>query len=382
MSAKLEKYAMPPPNSRKRLLELLQGKPAPWAERNSQKTRDEFIQHAKREGVLALATHLLINGDGWAELPEEFRNRLRKEARHAIALELIRQQEIIRVLDLVAAERIRPLLLKGTPLAYLRYPEPHLRTRCDSDLLFPDRATAERAYEILQESGYQRPHAVSGELVSYQFTCHSANKGGMNHAFDLHWRINNQQYLARIFDFGVLEASAQAVPALGENARTLSTKHALLHACAHRLAHQPEGMHNRLIWLYDIHLMAQSLDTTQLEELLKTAKEWQLLEATLDGLRQTQALIGTQLPAHLSQQANTRQSSGQEPFTPRSTTSSWRNEIANFRGIADWHGRVTWLREHLFPPADYMYHKYQTTRRSVLPFLYVKRLINGVTRRF
>ena len=46
------------------------------------------------------------------------------------------------------------LLLKGAALAYTLYPEPHLRERCDTDLLLPSREDAERAGRVLQTLSY------------------------------------------------------------------------------------------------------------------------------------------------------------------------------------------------------------------------------------
>ncbi len=56
---------------------------------------------------------------------------------------MLRERELVAVLAALAEAGVETLLLKGTPLAYTHYPEPALRTRCDTDVLIAA-ATATR----------------------------------------------------------------------------------------------------------------------------------------------------------------------------------------------------------------------------------------------
>jgi len=78
--------------------------------------------------------------------------------RHESAVELSREIELEHVLSLLAQAGLNPLIIKGTALAYTLYDAPHLRSRCDTDLLFPDRASAEQAWKVLERMGYHRPY--------------------------------------------------------------------------------------------------------------------------------------------------------------------------------------------------------------------------------
>ena len=85
---------------------------------------------------------------------------------------------------------LQPLVLKGAAYAQTLYPEAHLRPRCDTDLLFPDRESAQKAWMHLEEEGYVRiANVVEGRYVSRQQTC--VKPGGVGHALDLHWSISN-----------------------------------------------------------------------------------------------------------------------------------------------------------------------------------------------
>ena len=50
----------------------------------------------------------------------------------------------------------------------------------------------------------------------------------------------------------------------------------------------------------------------------------------------------------------------------------------NFRSIQGPREKLRWLREHLFPPAQYMLGKYGTNNRMLLPILYVRRAFGGL----
>ena len=356
------------------LLAALRGESPAWpaaAAREEGFFAGELLRLAQQQGVAALLHHRLYRSTAWAALPSAFSEPLQHQSRQAAAGELLRQHEVMRVLERLQQHGIQPLLLKGTALAYSLYPQPHLRTRCDSDLLFASREEAEGAWRVLAQLGYQRPNTISGELVSYQFSCTRRRNDGIGQALDLHWRINNQQHLAQVFDYHELRSAAHPLPQLSPHARTLSHPHALLLACVHRIAHQPEGMGNRLIWLYDIHLLMQQLDTRQWESLFQLARDKQLLSATLDGIRQTHHSFASPLPAGY----HTLHPPPGECFTPSSARSRWRIEIANFRAAGTWQQRLRLLREHLFPSADYMLQKYHTRNRYLLPLLYLRRLI-------
>jgi hypothetical protein len=54
--------------------------------------------------------------------------------------------------------------------------------------------------------------------------------------------------------------------------------------------------------------------------------------------------------------------------------------VAEVGALPRWSARWQLLREHAFPPADYMLRKYETRRRWLLPALYVRRALGWLTR--
>ena len=80
---------------------------------------------------------------------------------------------------------------------------------------------------------------------------------------------------------------AISVPALGPEARGLSAPHAFVLACVHRVAHHDSS--ERLIWLYDIHLLASAMDAAAGKKWSISRRSKQLRSVCAHGLAQAQA---------------------------------------------------------------------------------------------
>lgn len=357
------------------LIAALRGTPHSWPSDDGQfaTTLSQLLQN---NGVSALLYWCLHNTQAWKSLPPDFQNQLKSIVRREAAVEMLREQETIQVLNNLEKAGIQPLLTKGTPLAYSLYPQPHLRSRCDTDVLFPSKESAEHAWNVLKDRGYQRPIVISGEHVSHQFPCYKSLSMGINYALDIHWKISNRQFLASALPYAELANVAQPIPALGAAAKTLSLEHSLLLACVHRIAHKPQGLENRLIWLYDIHLMAEQMSPTQWNTFLHITKEKDLTSVCYNGIEQAAEYFLTTLPDAIHSLGETQSTT--ELFSIHTGDSRWRTEWSNLRSLQGWRPRLRLLKEHLFPPADYVLHKYQAGNRLLLPWLYLKRIGQGL----
>ncbi len=114
-----------------------------------------LLDTARTEGVLALCHDRLRRSPRWTQYPETLRAALTQHAYQEAAVEMLRAAELRDVLAALAQAGLPVLLLKGAALAYTLYPEPHLRSRCDTDLLLPSREDAERAGRVFQTLSYQ-----------------------------------------------------------------------------------------------------------------------------------------------------------------------------------------------------------------------------------
>ena len=234
---------------------------------------EAFIRHARYHGVTPLLD-ARFRGAPASTWPEAIRSTCREDALVYAMQESARRAELLRVLTELQKAGVRPLLLKGTALAYSLYPNPALRPRGDTDLLIPE-SQLDQVAMVLARVGYARGSAVTGELISYQANWIRHHGVAITHNLDVHWRINNSQILAKVLSYDELDARALPLPALTPHARGLASVHALLLACIHRAGHanapyyvdgQPHLGGNRLIWLYDIHLLVTQMSDSDLTE--------------------------------------------------------------------------------------------------------------------
>lgn len=336
----------------------------------------EVLEAGAFHGVLPLLFHHGHSTAAWQDWPETLRAGLQEAARLNAALELAQRGETAEVLDALAARGVEAIVLKGAALAHTLYPEPWLRTRSDTDLLVraADRPAALAALERL---GYRRSEAAGGELASSEA---SFSRPGTALPVDLHWRINNSALLSSVLEFGSLRERAVPVPALGAHARAPGRVDALLLAALHRATHHQAPMRvdghahrgDRLIWLYDLHLLAPRLAPAQVAELARRAARGRVAGLCLDALRAAQETFATPVPGALAQSLE------QDAERPEPSMAFLRGGrrgllLAEVRALRGWGERWRLLREHAFPPADYMLRKYSTHRRWLLPALYVRR---------
>ena len=340
-----------------------------------------LLDTARTEGVLALCHDRLRRSPRWTQYPETLRAALTQHAYQEAAVEMLRAAELRDVLAALAQAGLPVLLLKGAALAYTLYPEPHLRERCDTDLLLPSQEEAEHAWRVLQTLGYQRPNAASGDLACGQLGCYKTGSGGFTHALDIHWRLNNAILLVERFTFAELAAAAISIPELGPHAWGLDLVYTLLLACIHRVAHQLWNTStDRLIWLYDIHLLTQRLADEEWQQWVVLAQKRGVSGSCLNSLRIAQLAFETVLPANILSQLQAG-ADRENWFNPDLASQWWRLEWLTFRVLPSTAARLRWLGQRLFPDADFMRRQYGFRHSLWLPWFYGVRIVQGVARR-
>ncbi len=334
-----------------------------------------FIDTCTAQGVAPLVHHRLRLAPTWNDWPETVREWLSHTARMHAAIEMLRERELAAVLTALAAAGVEALLLKGAALAHTHYPEPALRTRCDADVLITP-GDHDAAIQVLEGLRYRHPNAVSGTLVSYE-AAYCKRGGAVDHVVDLHWQINNGQVFARALGYDEAKARCLPVPPLGASARTLYPPHALLLACMHRAAHLgvdgPEA--NRLIWLYDIHLLAGAMTSEEWRDFAQLATTKAMRRISLDAFARTSEAFGTAFPPDVMRELESPAAA--ELSAAYLHPGRRRVFMAELRALGTWTQRATLLRESAFPPADYMHVKYGTRRRWLLPWWYLRRAVEG-----
>jgi hypothetical protein len=345
-----------------------------------------FLERAGYHGVLALVHgRLQREPESGRDWPPAVLQACRDSAVAQLMWELRHRALLRETLSQLAAVGVRPVLFKGTALAYTLYPEGALRSRGDTDLIIPPQ-TQTLVADTLSTLGFERGCAVSGESVSYQASFTRTAPAGDAHTLDVHWRINNSELLSRLFTHDELLQHAQAVTALGPDALAAGKVHALLLACMHRATHKHNPYYvdgvayysgDRLIWLYDIHLLSQCSSQQNWDELVRMAQVKGLCAICVEGLERARSAFHTMLP-HFVLDALGR--AGQTEGVARYFASGpLRQQWMDFCAIPGATRKTRFLAETLFPPPGYMRQKYP--EGGWLPWLYLRRTGGGVLKR-
>lgn len=364
--------------------EIIRGDFSPGQESFDTEAINELRNAAAYHGVGPLIAHVLSRQTGSSDAISQLLDSFCPQGRAEAALDLVRERELVDVLGAFADQNIHPLLIKGTPLAYTHYPSPSVRPRGDTDMLIPEK-DCEPARRILEGLGYVLPNAVSGQWISSQFTAEKRDPFGVDHALDVHSRLSNQQIFAGLFSFDDLDRDSDPVAALGPNARTLNPVHALLLACTHRVGHfhtpvyldgVPRYGGDRLIWLYDIHLLITGMSANEREKFSALAAEKRVRAVCLDGLRRASECFAAPLPDALIE--SLAEAGEPEPSARYLAPGGLPHLVNELRALPGWRARARLLKEHAFPPADYVLRKYDVSSPAWLPALYLHRGLRGV----
>jgi hypothetical protein len=361
---------------------ILRGENCAWPTNSCPGLEESFIGRVVYNGVAALLNECAPALAAW---PASIRERIR---RHSIAQafwELRHQQVLTDVVAAMSKKGIEPIFFKGTALAYGLYANPLWRARADSDIIVSP-GDARVTGEVLQSLGFKRGQGVSGELISYQDSYALTVEGGGKHSIDLHRRINNSELLMRLFSYEELRAEAHPLPQLCVEALAVGPKHALLLACLHRSVHRNYPYHvdgvtyyggNRLIWLYDIHLLAQSFTPLQWRDFAGSATEKGLCATSLDGIDCAAKHFSTHCPDDVRHSL----SKTGEPEAIYLAAGPVRQCWIDFLAIEGAAGRLRYAQELVFPSAAYMRAKYAQISPARLPWQYARRAAAGFIKR-
>ena len=357
------------------LATLLRGGQIAWSDLAT--SAERFLAACVDQDLTGLVHQALAaDGAGWpADLTREIADRARGEA----GAEMVRARETTRALDALAASGVHPLVFKGTALAYTVYRHPSLRTRNDTDLLVRpgDRETARAALESI---GYQATNYCDGDVLFRQYELQRRDEFGLTHAVDIHWGLSTQVLFADLFDFDELDRNAVPVPPLGGNARAPGAVDALLLACIHPAMHHQNE--ERLIWLYDVHLLAGRLSGTDWDRFADTAAGKSVAAICGHALERAAARLGTPVPRAALHRLNVAAARGEPSARYLDPGRRWATELAASLGALGWRDRVRLIREVAFPAPRYMLVAYgmSGTRLgpALLPALYAHRVVRGM----
>jgi hypothetical protein len=333
----------------------LRGETAPWPQSISEDESRALAAH----GMLPLVFRL----GGIASL--------RQGALEAAVIEALRLADLREVLSALGGAA---LIVKGTALAYSIYPTPELRPRLDTDLLI-DRGEIGRVRRALASIGFAETPTSGDELGVRQHSFARQDRFGVTHSYDVHLDIANNAVAADALRYGELRARAVPLSAVAPDALGPCNADALLHACIHRVVHHHDS--DRLIWLYDIHLLRERMTDEEHRQFWELAGGRRVAAISLASVEAANRIFGGVSPPSMDVVTNEPSSAFLDRHRRYSAVIA-----GDLAALPGWRARFKRLRQLAFPPPSFMMRSFGAPWRVVLPLLYAYRGFRGVTRMF
>ena len=129
-------------------------------------------------------------------------------------------------------------------------------------------------------------------------------------------------------------------------------------------------------WLYDIHLLAATLNPDDWEQLKATAARTAMADPVLAGLQASRTAFGTEAPVDVTTAlaAHARMESVRTDRLSSWTYYQWSTFMALPRRL-----RLRWLRQLLFPDMGHLRARYGADGGGRIRLLW-RRLLDGVSR--
>jgi len=315
-------------------------------------------------------------------LPDALQEKIQHEARMQSLWEHSHRQLIAQVITALAEAGIASLVFKGTGLAYSVYENPAIRRRGDTDLLIR-RSQLNEARQVLEGIGM----VSSVVRHSGQETWIFASGIGFSHAVDLHWEVLGQTYLDNLMDVEECFARSIPLPRLAEGARTLDPVLSFLRCAINQAFHGVYGYRlgsdkrledDRLIWRMDAHLLANSLDRREWQELAEKALDMRLASYCVRYLERARETFGTQVPEEVLQQLREGPQEGR--LQRYLASDSFERARLDLFAAGDWRTRGEILLQHVWPPEHHLHERFPTKTSWPLPLLQIYRLVSAPVR--
>ena len=295
----------------------------------------------------------------------------------SVLTDAVRVRELATVLRACAEAGAKPLVFKGAALAHTHYAASWQRPRADADVLIAPESR-EPVCVVLARLGYERCALISGDLVMFQTAFERVDRLGVEHVLDIHWRIVNPHVVSQALSHGELLERSVIVRIEDYPMRVPSAVDSLLLACVHRAAHHPDF--EKPFWIEDIHVLASRFGPSEWQTFVTRAADRSVRAICFNGLQRAQQTFHTTIPANVLTALSTHVSEPSAILVRKGLRPVDRlaSDLRTLGAV----GAVRLVREHLFPPAEYMRAKYGISSPALLPAYYVARMLSGMSKWF
>lgn len=361
-----------------RLANTLAGRPALWPVRDATGADSRAISLAAEHGALALIDYRLRSERDTCNWPRSVLTVAERAAKGQLMLDVLIERHLITALNHLEAADVDHCLLKGVPLAWSLYPQSWTRPRQDTDLLVPlDQRM--RLHHVLLDLGYSEVEVISGASIFAQTSYRLEMIPGAIHEIDVHFKLTNSHAVNRTLDPKSFFASSEALPVLGACARRPDNVHSFLHAAIHRVAHHENS--RRLIWLYDMQLLADAMNETERASLITTARDNEFISVLYDSLERTDTWFGSEAISDLIQRTAGHRLAARKERTHAMSVkgaSRLRVFITDLKALPGIALKLNFIKENLFPPASWLRKHFGRSSTELLIWPFLRRLSSGL----
>ncbi len=338
--------------------------------------QDDFIQFLHRHGLETLLIDLMDQNEITNLLPKNTINHLTKIRRDTHIKEIYRAKHLQKFLDLLAKAETKCLVLKGAALAHSFYQHPFQRPHLDTDILI-EQKDKDKINQLLLANGFIKSTNISGKLISHQNTYRQIDLG-IAHAYDIHWKISNRNAYADLFDFNKLYERKITLSGSDFSFYTLDEINTFLHLTVHYFGHRSDER-DRLIWVYDLHLIANKFSNQQWDSLLEISNHKRLDPLIKHLLELCKNTLATEIPQHVFDRLKQSRIQLSEIEFKRLNAEQW-TRIDQFKSdwdVFNFKQRCLLLKEYLLPPSDFILKQNNSTNKLLLPYFYIRRIVTG-----
>ena len=214
--------------------------------------------------------------------------------------------ETVHLIQAFQAEGIRALPLKGTTLSLQLYGGIGYRQAGDIDLLV-EPAMADRAIAVMQDINYEWQEAKPWNNSQKQLYIRQNGEISLSSrepkiSVDLHFRWSRNKYLFGLPFEQAWEASTPLMVTPSASLNVLSLEHQLLYLTAHGAKHK----WSRLLWLLDVAVLIQKIQTLNLNDLGTLVHDEQLQRPLGQACRLMNHLLAMDIPGEFQPLCNAR----------------------------------------------------------------------------
>ncbi|MEP4891155.1 MAG: nucleotidyltransferase family protein [Aliiglaciecola sp.] len=266
------------------------------------------------------------------------------------------------------------VVLKGYALSHTVYPTPLLRTKADVDIIIriDDKDAVINAFKTM---GFSNPRGWNPTAIINQFSMRKTLSPGVNVDFDIHLRLSNERGVENIITFDELLKAADTNTL--QNVPLVSKPYALIHAIVHMLHHRNVGDTVKLIWLYDLLLLCQTMNPDEKQTFRKLIDKKGLTKLANFALNLANSYFSDPSLVLTIEKLRDASSNSELDYliTIETRYQQFKRSFKQRESVLE---KWMYIKEMAFPPAAEVYRKYGKKPAYYLPFLYIRRFIGGV----